>query len=79
MSAVHCAALSLKSTYSWLQYASDWIKKTDPDGYLEMPGSRTETSPLDHRRWYYANRPSPAVPDGLDDEDAIRAVWKNDR
>jgi hypothetical protein len=62
----------------WLRYAWNWLKKTDPDGYLEMPGSRTETSPLNHRRWYYANRSSPAVPDGLDDEEAIRAIWKAD-
>jgi hypothetical protein len=63
----------------WLRYAWDWVRKTDPDGYLEMPGGRTETSPLDHRRWYYANAPSPAVPDGLNDEAAIRQIWQNDR
>jgi hypothetical protein len=63
----------------WLRYAWDWVKKTDPDGYLEMPGSRTETSPLNHHRWYSANRPSTAVPGGLGDEDTIRAVWKSDR
>lgn len=63
----------------WLRYAWDWVKKTDPDGYLEMPGSRTETSPLDHHRWYSANRPSAAVPSGLDDEDTIRAIWKSDQ
>jgi hypothetical protein len=63
----------------WLRYAWDWVMKTDPDGYLEMPGSRTETSPLDHRRWYSANRPSAAVPDGLEDEDTIRAIWNSDR
>jgi hypothetical protein len=63
----------------WLRYAWEWVKKTDPDGYLEMPGSRTETSPLNGRRWYSANRPSAAVPDGLDDEDAIRAIWNGDR
>lgn len=63
----------------WLRYAWDWIRKTDPDGYLEMPGSRTETSPLNHRRWYSANAPGPAVPDGLGDEEAIRAIWQNDR
>lgn len=63
----------------WLRYAWDWLKKTDPSGYLEMPGSRTETSPLNHRRWYFANRPSPAVPEGLDDEEAILAIWKSDR
>jgi hypothetical protein len=60
---------------SWLKYASDWIRKTDPNGFLEMPGSRTARSPADNMRWYYANRPSPAVPEGLDDEEAIRAVW----
>ena len=59
----------------WLRYAWDWVRKTDTNGYLEMPGSRTETSPLDHKRWYFANTPSPAVPDGLGDQEAIRAIW----
>lgn len=63
----------------WLRYAWNWVRKTDPAGFLQMPGSRTETSPLNHRRWYFANTPSPAVPDGLDDEEAIRAIWKSDR
>lgn len=63
----------------WLQYAWNWLKKTDPNGYLEMPGGRTETSPLNPHRWYSANKPSTAVPDGLDDEEAIRAIWKSDR
>jgi len=60
----------------WLQYAWNWVRKTDPNGYLEMPGSRTATSP--DTRWYFANHPSPAVPTGLGDEDAIRAVWATD-
>jgi hypothetical protein len=62
----------------WLRYAWDWVRKTDTNGFLEMPGSRTETSPLDHKRWYFANTPGPAVPDGLGDEDAIRAIWAAD-
>jgi len=60
----------------WLQYAWDWVRNTDPNGYLEMPGSRTATSP--ETRWYFANNPSPAVPTGLGDEDAVEAVWKAD-
>ena len=60
----------------WLRYAWNWVRTTDPDGFLEMPGSRTETSPLNHRRWYSANRPSAATPDGLNDEETIRAIWK---
>ncbi len=63
----------------WLRYAWNWLRTTDPNGHLEMPGARTETSPLNHRRWYEANDPSPAVPDGLGDEDAIRAIWKSAR
>jgi hypothetical protein len=60
----------------WLQYAWDWVRKTDPNGYLEMPGSRTATSL--ETRWYFANNPSAAVPNGLGDEEAIRAVWAAD-
>ncbi|HUB62249.1 MAG TPA: hypothetical protein VL978_16145 [Puia sp.] len=60
---------------AWLRYAWDWVRRVDTNGHLEMPGSRTMTSPLDHKRWYYANDPGPAVPEGLGDEDAILAIW----
>ncbi|QEL13672.1 hypothetical protein [Limnoglobus roseus] len=60
---------------NWLRYARDWVRTTDPNGFLQMPGSRTMRSPLDGKRWYYANTASAAVPDGLGDEEAIRAVW----
>jgi hypothetical protein len=63
----------------WLHYAWNWVRKTDTNGYLEMPGSRTMRSPLDHRFWYHANRSSAAVPDGLGDEEAIQAIWAADR
>ncbi|MBE7503090.1 MAG: hypothetical protein HS113_22970 [Verrucomicrobiales bacterium] len=53
----------------------DWVRRTDPNGYLQMPGSRTLASPTNGKRWYYANRPSAAVPDGFGDEDAIRSIW----
>jgi hypothetical protein len=62
----------------WLRYAWGWVRAADPNGHLQMPGSRTVRSPLDGRRWYFANRPSPAVPGGLGDEDAIRAIWADD-
>jgi len=60
---------------NWLNYAWNWVRKTDTNGYLQMPGSRTVRSPLDNRRWYNANVPSAAVPDGLGDEVAIRDIW----
>jgi hypothetical protein len=59
----------------WLIYAYNWVKKTDPNGHLEMPGGRQTTSPLDHKKWYYANGPGTAVPDGQGDEDTIREIW----
>jgi hypothetical protein len=59
----------------WLHYAYDWVKKTDVNGHLEMPGGRQTTSPIDKKRWYYANNPSVAVPDGHGDEDTIRDIW----
>lgn len=60
---------------NWLAYAHQWVRNTDPNGHLQMPGSRTLVSPLDSMRWYHANRPGQAVPTGLGDESAIQAVW----
>ena len=63
---------------NWLHYARDWVRKTDANGHLQMPGSRTMRSPLDNKRWYYANKSSAAVPEGFGDEEAIRAIWAAD-
>jgi hypothetical protein len=62
----------------WLRFAWDWVRKTDPAGHLQMPGSRTLRSPLDGKRWYYANTPSPATPDGFGQEETIRDIWAKD-
>jgi len=42
-----------------LRYAWNWVRNTDPNGYLEMLGSRTATSA--ETRWYFANHPSSAI------------------
>lgn len=59
----------------WLKYASEWVRKTDPAGHFQMPGSRTMTSPRDGKRWYYANAKSAATPEGFGQEEAIREIW----
>lgn len=69
---------SLSYRTKWLYYAQNWVRTTDPNGHLEMPGSRTMRSPLDKRSWYHANLPGPATPDGLGDETAIREIWSAD-
>jgi hypothetical protein len=75
----------------WLRYAWRWVRTTDPNGYLEMPGSRQITngraglpgsvagkSHSGRRPWYHANNPSAAVPDGVGDEETIGAIWAAD-
>jgi hypothetical protein len=63
----------------WLKYAWDWLRKADQDAHLEMPGSRTLSPGRGgKRRWYYANNPGPAVPEGFGDERAIRDIWASD-
>ena len=69
----------------WLRYAWHWVRTTDPNGYLEMPGSRQISrgrgaahSYSGRRPWYHANNPSAAIPDGMGDEETIRAIWADD-
>jgi hypothetical protein len=64
----------------WLRYAWHWVRTTDPNGYLEMPGSRgiTNGPHAGGTRWYHANNSSAAVPNGMGDEETIRAIWAAD-
>lgn len=65
--------------HKWLKYAYDWVAKTDPNGFLQMPAGRGTTYSKTKHGWYYGNNPSPAVPDGQGDEDVIKEIWKNGR
>lgn len=60
---------------SWLQYAHNWIRKTDPNGHLEMPGSRMITCPNTSQGSYRANTKSAACPIGYSQEETIKALW----
>jgi hypothetical protein len=62
----------------WLWYAWKWIRENDPNGFLEMPGSRCLASPANGRRWYFANTQSKAVPDGFNQEETIKEIWTGD-
>jgi regulation of enolase protein 1 (concanavalin A-like superfamily) len=63
----------------WLRYAWEWIRQHDPNGYLQMPGSRTLANPVGKKIWYWANTPSNAVPTGFGQEETIRAIWVEDK
>jgi hypothetical protein len=60
----------------WLRYAWNWVGKTDPNGHLEMPGSRI-LSPGNREgpRWYLANTRSASCPHGFNTEETIREIW----
>ena len=64
---------------SWLRYAQNWIRATDPNGFLQMPASRCLASPVGEISWYLANTPSPATPNGFGQEETIKAIWAADR
>ena len=63
----------------WLLYAHDWIKKTDPNGHLEMPGIRMISCPNETLRTYFANTKSPNCPVGYSQEETIRKIWRKKR
>ncbi|MGK0187355.1 MAG: hypothetical protein ACI9R3_003142 [Verrucomicrobiales bacterium] len=59
----------------WLRYARDWIRETDPNGHLQMPGCRMLSCPNESSGSYRANAKSPACPIGYSQEETIRALW----
>lgn len=60
---------------SWLEYAYDWLKKTDPVGHLQMPGNRIITCPNETEGRYRANRKSDQCPIGYSQEATIKKLW----
>lgn len=69
------AHLSEEQRNQWLQYAWQWIREHDPNGWLQMPGSRTLCAPVGDCHWYFANTRSTAVPTGFNQEETIKAIW----
>ena len=62
----------------WLRYAWKWLREHDPNGWLEMPGSRTLHPPIRNQWWYWANTRSAATPEGFNQEATIKAIWAQD-
>ena len=59
----------------WLQYAYHWIKQTDANGHLEMPGNRMITCSNESQGSYRANTKSAACPIGYSQEETIKTLW----
>jgi hypothetical protein len=64
----------------WLHYAWKWIQEHDPNGHLEMPGSRVITPARGSGgpRWFWANTRSEACPAGSNTEETIKEIWAAD-
>jgi hypothetical protein len=60
---------------SWLKYAYNWIRQTDPNGHLEMPGCRMISCPNESQGSYRANTKSPVCPIGYSQEETIKTLW----
>ncbi len=58
----------------FLEYAHEWIRKVDPNGYLQMPGSRVITT-LEGINFFRANTKSPVCPQGGNVEETIKMLW----
>ena len=57
----------------FLEYANNWIKTNDTNGFLQMPGSRVITG-CDVNR-YRANTQGDACPLGKSQEETIKRIW----
>jgi len=69
--------LSEQGRNNFLLYAWNWVRRNDPNGYVQMPGMRqlfvnTLPRPED---WYHANTVSAAVPNGCNQEETIKRIW----
>ena len=63
----------------WLQYAWKWMKETDPDGHIEMPGIRGICCPNKTDNTYRANTRSAQSPNGYNQEETIKTIWAADK
>ncbi len=68
-----------KERNDWLHYAWTWVREHDPEGYVQMPGTRCLAGAADGNKWYDVNNRSAATPNGFGQEDTIRAIWATDK
>ncbi len=70
------AQLDEEDRNAWLKYARDWIRRTDPNGHLQMPGCRMLSCPNETFGSYRANTKSPSCPIGYSQEETIKKLWR---
>jgi hypothetical protein len=64
-----------RNAYLW--YAVQWLEENDPNGFLQMLGSRTLTKQNENKTFYYANTQSEDMPNGFNQEETIKEIWQS--
>ena len=64
---------------AWLRYARNWVRKTDPAGFLQMPGRQRIINPDNSVTLYLANTKSKTCPKGFSQEETIKVIWDGDK
>jgi len=62
----------------WLEYAWNWLRETDPNGWLQMPAARVLHTPVNGIGIYRANTRSTVMPHGFNQEETIKRIWGSD-
>ncbi|HME50605.1 MAG TPA: hypothetical protein VKM55_00170 [Candidatus Lokiarchaeia archaeon] len=61
---------------AWLWYAVRWLEQNDPNGFLEMPGSRPLSIEINGGQQYFANTASANMTNGFNQEATIKSIWQ---
>lgn len=60
----------------YLSYAVRWLEQNDPNGFLQMPGSRPLTGHVNGTHFYFANTESVNMTKGFNQEETIKSIWE---
>ena len=66
---------SVNDRNEFIRYAHQWLKDTDPNGHLQMPGCRMISCPNESGGSYRANTRSEDCPVGYSQEETIKELW----
>jgi hypothetical protein len=61
---------------SWLWYGVRWLESNDPNGFLQMPGSRPLAEQVNGSNFYFANTESVNMTNGFNQEETIKTIWE---
>ncbi len=60
----------------YLLYAVHWLEQNDPNGFLQMPGSRPLAEKVNGSNFYFANTASVNMTNGFNQEETIKSIWE---